>query len=39
MKRPHAHLTVNLGQTPFVFDVDRMVAVSNSFVLRNADSR
>ena len=30
MKRPHAHLSVNFGQRPFVFDIDGMVAVSTS---------
>lgn len=28
MKRPHAHLTANFGQRPFVFDIDGMMAVS-----------
>lgn len=27
MKRPHAHLSVNFGQKPFMFDIDRMVSV------------
>ena len=27
MKRPHAHLSVNFGQRPFMFDIDRMVSV------------
>jgi len=27
MKRPQAHLSVNFGQKPFVFDIDGMVAV------------
>lgn len=26
MKRPHAHLSVNFGQRPFMFDIDRMVS-------------
>ena len=28
MKRPHAHLSVNFGQKPFVFNIDGMVSVS-----------
>lgn len=31
MKRPHAHLSVNFGQKPFVFNIDRMMAVSILF--------
>lgn len=31
MKRPHAHLTVNFGQKPFVFDIDGMMSVSIQF--------
>ncbi len=27
MKRPQAHLSVNFGQNPFIFDIDGMVAV------------
>ena len=27
MKRPQAHLSVNFGQRPFVFDIDSMMAV------------
>lgn len=27
MKRPHAQLSVNFGQRPFMFDIDRMVSV------------
>lgn len=27
MKRPQAHLNVNFGQKPFVFDIDGFVAV------------
>lgn len=27
MRRPQAHLTVNFGQRPFIFDIDGMVAV------------
>ncbi len=30
MKRPHAHLSVNFGQKPFVFDIDGMMSVSTS---------
>jgi len=33
MKRPHAQLSVNLGQKPFVYDIDGMVSVSNRFGL------
>ena len=28
MKRPHAQVTVNFGQRPFVFDIDDMMKVS-----------
>ena len=28
MKRPHAQLKVNFGQTPFIFDIDDMIKVS-----------
>ena len=28
-KRPGAQLRVNFGQTPFLFDIDGMMAVSN----------
>ena len=28
MKRPHAHLSVNFGQKPFVFNIDGMMSVS-----------
>lgn len=28
MKRPHEHLRVNFGQSPFIFDIDRVVKVS-----------
>ena len=31
MKRPHAHLSVNFGQRPFMFDIDRMVSVRTTF--------
>ena len=31
MKRPHAHLSVNFGQKPFMFDIDRMVSVRTAF--------
>lgn len=27
MKRPQAHLSVNFGQKPFVFDIDGMMKV------------
>ena len=27
MKRPHAHLSVNFGQKPFMYEIDRMVSV------------
>jgi len=30
MKRPHAQLSVNFGQKPFVFDIDGMMSVSTS---------
>lgn len=30
MKRPQAHVTVNFGQRPFVFDIDEMMRVSSS---------
>ena len=33
MKRPHAHLGVNFGQKPFMFDIDRMVSVRTTSVL------
>lgn len=33
MKRPHAQLGVNLGQRPFVYDIDGMVSVSDKFGL------
>lgn len=32
MKRPHAHLSVNFGQKPFMFDIDRMVSVRTAFL-------
>ena len=32
MKRPGAQLMVNFGQMPFLFDIDGMMAVSNSVV-------
>ena len=28
MKRPHAQLSVNFGQKPFIFDIDGMMSVS-----------
>ena len=28
MKKPGEHIRVNFGQTPFIFDIDTMVAVS-----------
>ena len=28
MRRPQAHLSVNFGQRPFVFDIDGMMRVS-----------
>ena len=31
MKRPHAHLSVNFGHRPFMFDIDRMVSVNRTF--------
>lgn len=31
MKRPHAQLSVNFGQRPFMFDIDRMVSVRYRF--------
>ena len=33
MKRPHAHLSVNFGQKPFMFDIDRMVSVRTNSIL------
>ena len=33
MKRPHAQLSVNFGQRPFMFDIDRMVSVRYTSVL------
>lgn len=33
MKRPHAHLSVNFGQRPFMFDIDRMVSVRTNLML------
>lgn len=33
MKRPHAQLSVNFGQKPFMFDIDRMVSVRYTFAL------
>ena len=33
MKRPHAQLSVNFGQRPFMFDIDRMVAVRYNSLL------
>ena len=32
MKRPHAHLIVNFGQRPFVFDIDKLIEVSIQYV-------
>lgn len=32
MKRPHAHLSVNFGQKPFMFDIDRMVSVRTNLM-------
>lgn len=32
MRRPHAQLTVNFGQSPFVFDIDDMIRVSHSVI-------
>lgn len=29
VRQPHAQLSVNLGQKPFVYDIDGMVSVSN----------
>ena len=31
MKRPHAHLSANFGQKPFVFNIDGMMNVSILF--------
>ena len=33
MKRPHAQLSVNFGQKPFMFDIDRMVSVRYTSLL------
>lgn len=35
MRRPQAHLSVNFGQRPFVYDVDGLMAVSVAPVIWN----
>lgn len=37
MKRPHAQLSVNLGQKPFVYDIDGMVSVSSKCGVANLE--
>jgi hypothetical protein len=32
MKKPGEHIRVNFGQSPFVFDIDNVMAVSPSII-------
>ncbi|KAL9103747.1 MAG: hypothetical protein Q9163_001251 [Psora crenata] len=38
MKRPHAHLVVNFGQRPFIFDIDTMVERQKEGILGEINS-
>lgn len=38
MKRPHAHLSVNFGQRPFMFDIDRMVSHERQSIIEEINA-